>query len=181
MYLAILSFIFSTLFIYSSTDDPKVHKPSTPSPTCPPEYTPIVKENVLYERVEFGPCFGMGFLPPKHIEIEVVKKQKINFLIALFGTNDSGSFEGYFYLLFSTVGYILIQPEIKNIEFETANNFKLDFYALQNNTIRVVFTNPDETSYEYIHYSEKDLSRLAFVAYGGDHILRKVTLLKDEY
>uniref|UniRef100_A0A915N7D5 Galectin n=1 Tax=Meloidogyne javanica TaxID=6303 RepID=A0A915N7D5_MELJA len=76
---------------------------------------------------------------------------------------------------------IYVTPGFDVIDFKTENNFKLDFFALQNNTIKVVITNPNEESYEYTHYAERDLRNLSAVLYGGDHVLKKVTLLKDGY
>nr|CAD2203106.1 unnamed protein product [Meloidogyne enterolobii] len=181
MYFVIPSILFFSLFFYSSTDDYEKHNtPPTPSPTCPPDGTPFVYRNLKYERVTFGDCYGIGFLPPKHIEIEIEKHNKY-FLIALFGSNEWGSEEGYFYLQFSTLEYIYVTPGFDVIEFKTDNNFKLDFFALQNNTIKVVISNPYGKSYEYIHHAEKDLRNLSAVLYGGDHVLKKVTLLKDGY
>nr|CAD2133201.1 unnamed protein product [Meloidogyne enterolobii] len=182
MYFVIPSILFFSLFFYSSTDDQeKYNNPPTPSPTCPPDGTPFVYRNLKYERVNFGDCYGIGFLPPKHIEIEI-EKHDMYFLITLFGSNEWGSEEGYFYLEFSTNGNkIYVTPGFDVIDFKTENNFKLDFFALQNNTIKVVITNPNEESYEYIHYAERDLRNLSAVLYGGDHVLKKVTLLKDGY
>nr|CAD2183910.1 unnamed protein product [Meloidogyne enterolobii] len=142
MYFVIPSILFFSLFFYSSTYDHEKHNtPPTPSQlahqTVHHLYTGIWLEN-KYERVSFGDCYGIGFLPPKHIEIEI-EKHDMYFLITLFGSNEWGSEEGYFYLEFSTNGNkIYVTPGFDVIDFKTENNFKLDFFALQNNTIKVL-------------------------------------------
>jgi len=71
---------------------------------------------------------------------------------------------------------ISLHCKIIQLRYFDNNNkiyFKLNFY--------VVITNPNEESYEYIHYAQRDLRNLSAVLYGGDHVLKKVTLLKDIY